>query len=448
LTEHRQADPNGTPGAPGRVGINQNYGGWFIEMDSYYDEDPKFKTENYELPIMIKAPEYAPDPTDSDNPFYDFIKNDMNELCDSLASSQFPENGYRDLIDINTFIDYLISNEIVCNQELQFPKSAFAFKLDQSRKINMGPLWDFDWAFYYSGKGHEYFRGYTGHILLDDFFMRLFDDPVFVVKYKERWNEKYNEIMAMNGFIDSLGEKIRLAVLEDATRWVIPGGYRDDYDPDHTQNTKDMSNWWENRVTWLSTEIYKAEMAPKSMDFGVITTDDDYPGVTTQTFTLVTYNRPTNLMAVLVGGGASAFELNTSDFQAQATGNGGFLARLTVKLKENLTVGTYSDILAVRCMNRGKEQLLYVPLHFAITDQDITGVAEWQVSNPLRAWTQNGLLHVTGFNPGDTLSLYSAAGTLLYHNVTASDIVNIPLADKGVYIVRVGNHSLKVVNGL
>ncbi|MCL2028289.1 MAG: CotH kinase family protein, partial [Bacteroidales bacterium] len=54
LTEHRQADPLGV-GAPGRVKIDSE--GWFIEIDSYWDEDPKFKTTNYDLPIMIKSPE-------------------------------------------------------------------------------------------------------------------------------------------------------------------------------------------------------------------------------------------------------------------------------------------------------------------------------------------------------------------------------------------------------
>ena len=88
FTEHRQADPLGV-GAPGRPKIDAE-NGWFVELDSYWDESPKFKTTNYDLPIMIKSPEAENDAENDDNPFYDFVKNDWNELCNLMAAPSFP----------------------------------------------------------------------------------------------------------------------------------------------------------------------------------------------------------------------------------------------------------------------------------------------------------------------------------------------------------------------
>ena len=609
LTEHRQADPNGPPGAPGRVGIDQDNGGWFIEMDEYWDEDPKFLTDNYDLPIMIKAPEYAPEPEDSDNPFYDFIKNDMNELCDSLASPLFPENGYRDLMDMNTFVNFLMVNEIVRNNELghldpktgiRYPKSCFAYKIDEDGKISMGPLWDFDWAFAFTGLEHNFFGTYSDRLLRTPFFMRLFDDPVFVAKYKERWNEKYNDIIAMANFIENQGATIRLAALEDAKRWAVPGGYRTGYDPDHAQQVEKMKNWWENRVRWLQREVNKpVESIPSSKNFGSVIFDEDY-SFPPETFSLVAYGVVEDLEATLKEGDLSGYEILTTDIQLLTTGNGGYYATIAIQLKEELPYGDYNDELIFSGKHLGTDFSLSVPLRFAVTkheqdkleidtvdnkvfgdenffltttggsgDGEIsfailsgsatvdaitgeveitgagdivvqatkagddfyeqtqaeltisvgkaipeytvptglyaaygdslskvilpenwaweddmivisneedaqiflafytptdtinylvvhdieisisvgpTGNAEITKPNPLRAWMRNGLLHVTGINPGETLSIYNIMGTLVYRSQATSDEMEIPLTTRGVFIVRAGNHAIKIIN--
>jgi len=610
LTEHRQADPEGPPGAPGRVGIVETNGGWFVEMDEYYDEDPKFRTDNLELPVMIKSPEYAPDPEDSDNPFYDFIKNDMNQLCDSMVSLNFPENGYRDLLDMNAFVDFLMVNELVMNTEIghynatdgkRYPKSCFVYKIDQDEKICMGPLWDFDWAFSFTGIQHNYFSTFGGRLNLPPFFLRLFDDPVFVAKYKERWNEKYNEIVAIADYIDTQGETIRTAALEDAKRWFIPGGYRDEYDPDHAQQVVIMKDWWKNRVSWLNTNstINKIEAIPVSKDFGTVLFDNDY-SFPPQTIAIVAYGILDNITAALKEGDASGYEILTTDIQAQTTGKGGYYASVSIRLKDGLPLGEYNDELIFSGKHLGNDFSISVPVRFAVTkyEQDkfeidavddkvfgddnfilsttggsgngavtfeviagnatidantgeieITGAGdiivqatkaeddeyqpaqagliitvakaipsfttptglyaaygdyllsvklpenwEWEDStivisnaentqiykafytpadttnytivhnveisisvgptgiselsepNPLQAWMRNGSLHVTGITPGETLSIYSITGTLVYRCIATSDVMDIPLRTRGIYVLKIGNHALKIVN--
>jgi spore coat protein CotH len=132
----------------GRVDIDED-AGFLVELDSYYDEDPKFTSTSSKLPVMIKSPEDLEDPAG-----YDFVKDSVNQLDNLLFAEDFPENGYRDLIDMDTFVKFLIINEVVGNSELSYPKSAYMYKdNDKDGKICLGPLWDFDGAFCYEGNG-------------------------------------------------------------------------------------------------------------------------------------------------------------------------------------------------------------------------------------------------------------------------------------------------------
>jgi len=375
LTEHNQT-------GAGRVDIDE-YDGWFAVFDSYYDEEPKFRTANYNLPVMIKSPETEPEHIN--NPAYDFVRKDINELCDSMASTNFPKNGYRDLIDMNTFIDFLMIHDIVKSNEIYFPKSTYLYK-DKGKKINMGPLWDFDWAFAYSseGLGHTYFTTFGLRSRRHVFFNRFFEDPVFLVKYKERWNEQYDKIIAVSEFIESLGTAIRAAVAEDSERWNISGGYWDNYDSDHARQTGYMVNWWLARTAWLNTDLNKVEVVPAGKDFG--TAAYNYLAAFPQTFTLVAYGDITDLSATLQNAELSDFEIS-AELNKTPAGNGGYLAALSVQPKNSLPTAAYNDNLILSGVNQGEPFRFEVPLSFVVTDKSkITEPARGEVYD----FTHNG----------------------------------------------------------
>ncbi|MDR0718479.1 MAG: CotH kinase family protein [Treponema sp.] len=226
----------------GRVDIDED-DGFLVELDSYYDEEPKFTSISSQLPIMIKSPEDLTDPSG-----YDFVKDSINELDRLVFAEDFPENGYRDLIDIDTFVKFLIVNEAVGNSELSYPKSAYMYK-DKGGKICLGPLWDFDGAFCYSGSGNIYFKNSDYHISMHPFFKRFFDDPVFVNKYKAIWKENYNEIRSIEQFIDEKAAELEKSQGANFTVWQWLNK------PDYSTEISDMKAWWNARVTYLNTEI-------------------------------------------------------------------------------------------------------------------------------------------------------------------------------------------------
>jgi len=78
---------------------------------------------------------------------------------------------------------------------------------------------------------------------------------------------------------------------------------------------------------------------------------------------------------------------------------------------------------------------------------EITGSDELPPANPLRARVIDGLLHVSGVIAGETMSIYNAAGALVYNSIATSDEMDIPLNTQGVYIVRSGENTVRVSIG-
>jgi len=352
LTEQNQV-------GKGRVDINDKEG-WLVEMSAEYDEEPKFKTTNYNLPIMIKSPEF--EPAYINNHAYDFIRAEINELCDSLASMNFPENGYRDLINIDIFVDFLMINEIVQNDELSGPRSIYSYK-NKDGKISMGPLWDFDRAFFYTGIGFTHFTNYRGRLGKHNFFNRFFQDPIFLVKYKERWNENYGQIIAVSNFIDSIGTELTTAAEENFEIWNTSNNY--------ARQIESMKIWWNNRCLWLNAELNKIEVLPKSKIFATQTFGYSEE-ISPQTFTFVAYGDMANLSVKLQKEESSEFEIST-ELSKTPTGNGGYLAEISVKPKASLSVAAYTDILILSGINQGDNFEIKVPLSFEVTLETESG---------------------------------------------------------------------------
>jgi len=74
-----------------------------------------------------------------------------------------------------------------------------------------------------------------------------------------------------------------------------------------------------------------------------------------------------------------------------------------------------------------------------------TAIESVQAANPLRAWVENGVLHVSGLTAGETWNVYNAAGGCIYTNIAGADLQSVPMQTHGVYIVKQGNNAVKVV---
>jgi hypothetical protein len=64
---------------------------------------------------------------------------------------------------------------------------------------------------------------------------------------------------------------------------------------------------------------------------------------------------------------------------------------------------------------------------------------------PLKVWTINGMLHVSGLTEGSVWNVYNLYGQLIYTGIAAGDKAEIALPGRGIYIIQSGNQTIKAV---
>jgi len=213
----------------GRLEIDEKEG-WLAEFDYHCPstaDEVDFAT-NYPTPdasrlhTFIKSPEDLPKLSD-----YDFVKKDLNNLTGAMFNkSGFPENGYRDLVDLESVAKYLMLEQFLDNFDFNnksnnsgFPASNF-FHKDKGCKIKAGPIWDLDLiaGVEYNSFPKHFTTSKTPVMPRHAFYKKFFDDPVFKAKFKKNWDKYKPDIQAMNkqgGFIDSIAAAVEGSVVKN-----------------------------------------------------------------------------------------------------------------------------------------------------------------------------------------------------------------------------------------
>jgi hypothetical protein len=120
--------------------------GCLLELDDYYDELFKFKDNSFNLPVMVKDPDFSEDDDERIITFGD-IQNSFNTMTATLnAGGDITKH-----IDMDTWAKFWLVNDLIRNVETHHPKSCYIFNENPAggEKWQFGPVWDFDWAFGY-----------------------------------------------------------------------------------------------------------------------------------------------------------------------------------------------------------------------------------------------------------------------------------------------------------
>jgi hypothetical protein len=214
-----------------------------------------FWSSVYQMPVCVKSPKITSTAQLS------AIRSNFAQLESAIRNANY--DAVEKLLDIQSFIDYMLIQELVYNVEVAAPRSIFLYR-DIDGRWKMGPLWDFDagfdfdWSTMYTG--HNYFTSYKELVLgtnpvnhtqgyvVPSFFTDLFRSKRFVSEYKARWLAIKDQIMGeywatTQKYADNISE----AMARDAARWPIGKNY--------TTETVKMKQWLTNRVSYLSTVI-------------------------------------------------------------------------------------------------------------------------------------------------------------------------------------------------
>ena len=169
--------------------VNVGDKGYLIEIDQTNridEDDVYFTTDGWsKFPsnlFNIKEPSLELNSSE-----YNLIKNHIINFEEALFGDNFTDAdlGYRAFIDLDSFIDWYLINEICKNQDAATYSSIY-FNYIPGEKIKMGPLWDFDLAYGnvdYSNA--TYPEGF--HIKSNPWYKRMFEDPYFNSLVKDRF---------------------------------------------------------------------------------------------------------------------------------------------------------------------------------------------------------------------------------------------------------------------
>lgn len=145
-----------------------------------------------------------------------------------------PLKGYRPLIDIRSFADYFICNELAWNGD-GFAKSMYFHKDKDSKDttLHAGPIWDFDWSLKrmpwvnsdLSGWSHTTYPCTNLQSTLS-WHALLTQDSFFTGHLRCRWDSLRTTILDKNylfHYIDSMQADLDLVQQRHFTRWPIWG---------------------------------------------------------------------------------------------------------------------------------------------------------------------------------------------------------------------------------
>jgi len=200
-----------------------------------------------------------------------YIESYVDSFEYALSASFFADTtiGYNNYIDVNSFIDFYIVNELARNID-GYRLSTFMYKDRRSNggKLVVGPLWDFNLAY-----GNAYYcdgwdtdgweeDGNCADVGNNPFwFSRLLDDTIYQNKLKCRWEYLRAKTLhkdSLSNFIDSISFYLDSAQQRNFQKWNILGTYvwPNYYIGNTYQGEIDiLKDWIEDRLVWLDNNM-------------------------------------------------------------------------------------------------------------------------------------------------------------------------------------------------
>ncbi|MEO7319248.1 MAG: CotH kinase family protein, partial [Chthoniobacteraceae bacterium] len=248
-----------TPIEPGDNSGDAVTGGYIFKVDRNDPDEVVWTTPGGVGLVLVE-----PDPQLDTPQQISYIQSYTQTFDTTLSTERnanFTTRNYRNYMDTAAWVDHHILNSIAYNVDA-LRLSAYFFK-DRGKRINAGPIWDFDRALG-SDDGRdatpnswvniEYFftLGWWGHV---------FRDPDFVQAWVDRWVQLRAGPLAtsnLHALADAQGAQIgNAAGARDAAKWpdnAATGGI-------YLNEITAMKSWLGTRATWIDSQMPAAPAA-------------------------------------------------------------------------------------------------------------------------------------------------------------------------------------------
>lgn len=222
-------------------------GGYITKADKTTGGDPvAFWMDETKFVHDLPKPENAtPEQTQ-------YIEAEFNRMQDHAYDDDLID-GYRTIIDVPSFVDFMLVNELCSNADV-YQSSTF-FHKDRGGKLRAGPVWDFNQSFgsTFTNSSHvDQWQFNNGNRIGPPFWSYLFDNSDFRCVLAKRWNEVKALGKPLNkdvliAYLDNALSYISEAIPRESQRW---GAIND-----HATDVNRVRNFIVNRTTWINNNI-------------------------------------------------------------------------------------------------------------------------------------------------------------------------------------------------
>jgi len=232
-------------------------GGYVTKADKTTGGDPVAWT----MQSYIGSTSYlhdSPKPNEITTQQNNYIRNQFTILQNAAtAQNGSITNGYPSIIDVPSFIDYMLISELASNAD-SYQYSTY-FHKDRNGKLRAGPVWDFDLTY-----GNDLFhwgldRSHTNVWQFDNwdntgskFWKDLYNNPTFKCYLTKRWKELTATNRPLNYFavaekMEQLSKLTSEAMVRENIRWGTI--------PNQSGEIIKMKEWIQTRINWITTRL-------------------------------------------------------------------------------------------------------------------------------------------------------------------------------------------------
>ena len=228
-------------------------GGYLMQTDRPDEEDPQAWYNNGAGYIHEK-----PNSDDITQTQSSYIEGVFRSLDNNSNNSNIT-TGYPSIIDIPSFVDYILMAEITSNVDA-YALSTYYHK-DRGGKLRAGPVWDYNLTFgndLFDFFGFNFDRSFTDvwqfqYSNTGSFFWgSLFYDSTFQCYLSKRFNDLTKEGQPLNynyisNLIDATVVLISEATIRENNRWQTI--------EDFSGEIANMKVWIQERITWMRNNL-------------------------------------------------------------------------------------------------------------------------------------------------------------------------------------------------
>lgn len=236
--------------------LPQLSGGYLTKADKVTSEDPSAWTMSTYLGSQTDFIHETPKPSVITSAQHNYIKS-VFESLEAKANNSSIASGYPSIIDIPSFIDFMLVNELAANVDA-YQFSTY-FHKDRNGKLRAGPLWDLNLTYGNDLKMWGLDRSKTDTWQFDNwdnigpkFWKDLFNNSTFRCYLAKRWNlltqpgAPLSET-SLNTFIDETVTLISEATIREQLRWGTV--------PNHAGEITATKDFISDRIIWMTSQL-------------------------------------------------------------------------------------------------------------------------------------------------------------------------------------------------